>query len=78
MIFSALLVFGPVTCQHLQPKFGIVCILTNCANDAGTAIVLFRCIVDVEAGMPFHLGSVVQVVKSITHLDRFARSLELW
>lgn len=42
---------------------------TNCADDAGTAVVLLRCIVNVETGVPLHLGSVVQMVKRITHLD---------
>lgn len=44
-------------------------LLTDGANNAGSAIHLWRSIVNIQAGVPLHLGAVVQVVESVTHFD---------
>lgn len=42
--------------------------LTNGANDAGATVVLFGSIVDVQTAVPFQLGTVVEVIQSVTHI----------
>lgn len=42
-------------------------LLTDCADDARSAVVSLGSIVDVETGVPLHLGAIVQVVQSVTH-----------
>lgn len=42
-------------------------LLTDSADDARSAVVSFGSIVDVETGVPLHLGPIVQVVQSVTH-----------
>jgi hypothetical protein len=72
VIFSAELVFGPVS--HSVVSFTVSQLswcswtLTNCANDTGSAVVLLGLVVDVEVALPFQLGAVGEVVESVTHL----------
>jgi len=42
-------------------------VLTDCADDARSAVVSFGSIVNIEARVPLHLGSVVEVVQSVAH-----------
>ena len=43
--------------------------LTNGANDASPSVVLLGSIVNVQRRMPLHLGAVVEMIQSVTHVD---------
>lgn len=50
---------------------------TNGANDAGAAVNLLGLVLGVQRGLPFQLGAVIEVCKSVRHLDDWLRRLRL-
>lgn len=42
---------------------------TDGANDTGTAMDLLGLVVGVQRGLPFQLGTIVEMSESVRHLD---------
>ena len=68
-IFSGEFVLGPISMSVFYLPELVSLFHTNCANDGRSTVDLLGLVLGVEVGLPFQLGTIIEVSQRVRHVD---------